>query len=234
MAEEYFQLNHTGQQIDDAVNEINNLDNIIKKNNTTVMDAIYNNKIHPLEMTVQGFDDKIEANTVNKENYNRDMTGISGRITFLEQENDVRKDDINQLIKSLGAKAEKSDISTQIKALEGKDISLENQIEKLNSSVKINNNSIVENRGRLDILEKSDTSIKTQIKTINTNITGLDAKVSSLSSSLNDKISESKAEEIVKNYTDPQINNLQAQIDTLSNQITKLQEQIDKLTNSTT
>lgn len=188
MAEEYYQLSHTGEQIDNAIKKLDDLDNVINKNNDIIINTIYNNKIQPLETRMDNFETKIKTDTVSISKYNKDITAINGRINVLGQENNDRKDDIEQLTTFLSEKVESKDYQKDVSELKRKDQALENQIENRISELKQNlNNTITGNTTRSVQNETDIKAIKNQIEKMG-NIQELRNSLSSLSQTYNEFI----------------------------------------------
>lgn len=166
MADEYYQLTHTGEQIDDAINKIETLDDIIDKNNSTITDTIYNNKIKPLETTVQDFEGKIKTNTDNIGDYQRVIAGINAEITTLNNENNEREKEIIGIQGLLGNKVESEDYTADVKGLKDEDNRLNNKIEAVDKDLQLKITPI-DNRSATNQNDISE--LKKQIKEINVN-----------------------------------------------------------------
>lgn len=187
MAEEYFQLNHTGQQIDDAISEINNLKSHIKANadniqtNTTDIDT--------LERNIDSKDKQISTNT---DKINGCLTKInaieSAAIPKLQNQINDHNIDISGLKISLNNKVEAKDYKTAIDNLKAKDDQLQRNIDRVaqdqttqlglvKDRVRSNEENIVALSGRIDNMNESVG-----------NIEGLTQSISSLSQTYNEFI----------------------------------------------
>lgn len=187
MAEEYFQLNHTGQQIDDAVNEINNLKSRVETNTANIQTNTTD--IDTLERNIDSKNAQINTNTDNiKDCFKRINTIESATINNLQTQINDHNTDISGLRTSLNNKVEAKDYKTAIDNLKAKDDQLQRNIDRVaqdqttqlglvKDRVRSNEENIVALSGRIDNMNESVG-----------NIEGLTQSISSLSQTYNEFI----------------------------------------------
>lgn len=187
MAEEYFQLNHTGQQIDDAISEINNLKSRVETNTTNIQTNTTD--IDTLERNIDSKNAQINTNTDNiKDCFKRINTIESVTINNLQTQINDHNTDISGLRTSLNNKVEAKDYKTAIDNLKAKDDQLQRNIDRVaqdqttqlglvKDRVRSNEENIVALSGRIDNMNESVG-----------NIEGLTQSISSLSQTYNEFI----------------------------------------------
>lgn len=185
MAEEYFQLNHTGQQIDDAVNEINNLKSHVETNTANIQTNTTG--IETLNRKVNDKDSQILTNTDNIKGCLREINIIETvTIKNLQAQISSHNTDISGVRDLLNKRVETETYDKAIKDLNSKDSQLQNNIEAVaqdqttqlglvKDRVRSNEENIAALSGRVDNMNESVG-----------NIEGLTQSISSLSQTYNE------------------------------------------------
>lgn len=181
MAEEYYQLNHTGEQIDDAVSKIDDLKNHIETNTANIQTNTTD--IDTLKRSVSNKDSQITSNTDNiKDCFKRINTIESTTVNSLQAQINNNSIDISGLRDLLNKKVGTETYDKAVKDLKSKDDQLQLNIEAVakdqtNQLNLINNNgrNIAALSGRVDNMNESVG-----------NIEGLTQSISSLSQTYNE------------------------------------------------
>lgn len=185
MAEEYYQLNHTGEQIDDAVSEINNLKNHIETNTANIQTNTTD--IDTLKRSVSNKDSQITSNTDNiKDCFKRINTIESTTVNSLQVQINNNSTDISGLKDLLNKKVGTETYDKAVKDLKSKDNQLQLNIEAVaqdqttqlglvKDRVRSNEENIAALSGRVDNMNESVG-----------NIEGLTQSISSLSQTYNE------------------------------------------------
>ena len=187
MEEEYYQLNHTGQQIDDAVSEIDDLKNHIKTNTANIQTNTTD--IDTLKRSVSNKDSQITSNTDNiKDCFKRINTIESTTVNNLQAQINNNSTDISGLRNLLNKKVGTETYDKAVKDLKSKDNQLQLNIEAVaqdqttqlglvKDRVRSNEENIAALSGRVDNMNESVG-----------NIEGLTQSISSLSQTYNEFI----------------------------------------------
>lgn len=187
MEEEYYQLSHTGQQIDDAVSEIDDLKNHIETN--TVNIQTNTTDIDTLKRSVSNKDSQITSNTDNiKDCLKRINTIESTTVNSLQAQINNNSTDISGLRDLLNKKVGTETYDKAVKDLKSKDNQLQLNIEAVaqdqttqlglvKDRVRSNEENIAALSGRVDNMNESVG-----------NIEGLTQSISSLSQTYNEFI----------------------------------------------
>lgn len=185
MAEEYYQLNHTGEQIDDAVSKIDDLKNHIEANTANIQTNITD--INTLKKSVSNKDSQITSNTDKiKDCFKRINTIESTTVNSLQAQINNNSTDISGLRDLLNKKVGTETYDKTIKDLKSKDNQLQLNIEAVaqdqttqlglvKDRVRSNEENIAALSGRVDNMNESVG-----------NIEGLTQSISSLSQTYNE------------------------------------------------
>lgn len=183
MAEEYYQLNHTGEQIDDAVSEINNLKNHVETNTANIQTNVTN--IDTLKKNVSNKDSQITSNTDNiKDCFKRINTIESTTVNSLQAQINNNSTDISGLRDSLNKKVGTETYDKAVKDLKSKDDQLQFNIDAV-AKDQTNQLNLINSNGR------NIASLSERVDTINEsvgNIEGLSESISNLSQTYNEFI----------------------------------------------
>lgn len=187
MAEEYYQLNHTGQQIDDAISEINNLKSRVETNavniqtNTTDIDT--------LERNVNSKDSQILTNTDHiKECFKKINAIESATINKLQAQIQSNSTDIGGVRELLNKRVETETYDKAVKDLKSQDSKLQNNI---NAVAEDQTTQLGLVKDRVSNNESNIRSLSSRIDNMNEsigNIEGLTQSISSLSQTYNEFI----------------------------------------------
>lgn len=233
MAEEYYQLNHTGEQIDDAVSKIDDLKNHIETNTANIQTNTTD--IDTLKRSVEDKGSQISTNTNNIKNCFGEINDIKDKMirSLLVQINSNSKK-IEVLTGSLGKKVEQSDYESVINGLKSQDNQLQNNIEAAknswNTQLNLAKNDIESNSGNIDTLFNRVNNINTSTETLTKNVKDLQNAVDSLSQTYNEFIADDFA-----NTKKTAVNALAAvgQLQTIhQTDIEKIQKNISDLSNT--
>ena len=187
MEEEYYQLSHTGQQIDDAVSEIDDLKNHIETNTANIQTNTTD--IDTLKRSVSNKDSQITSNTDNiKDCFKRINTIESTTVNSLQAQINNNRTDISGLRDLLNKKVGTETYDKAVKDLKSKDNQLQLNIEAVaqdqttqlglvKDRVRSNEENIAALSGRVDNMNESVG-----------NIEGLTQSISSLSQTYNEFI----------------------------------------------
>ena len=187
MEEEYYQLSHTGQQIDDAVSEIDDLKNHIETNTANIQTNTTD--IDILKRSVSNKDSQITSNTDNiKDCFKRINTIESTTVNSLQAQINNNGTDISGLRDLLNKKVGTETYDKAVKDLKSKDNQLQLNIEAVaqdqttqlglvKDRVRSNEENIAALSGRVDNMNESVG-----------NIEGLTQSISSLSQTYNEFI----------------------------------------------
>lgn len=187
MEEEYYQLSHTGQQIDDAVSEIDDLKNHIETNTANIQTNTTD--IDTLKRSVSNKDSQITSNTDNiKDCFKRINTIESTTVNSLQAQINNNSTDISGLRDLLNKKVGTETYDKAVKDLKSKDNQLQLNIEAVaqdqttqlglvKDRVRSNEENIAALSGRVDNMNESVG-----------NIEGLTQSISSLSQTYNEFI----------------------------------------------
>lgn len=185
MEEEYYQLSHTGQQIDDAVSEIDDLKNHIETNTANIQTNTTD--IDTLKRSVSNKDSQITSNTDNiKDCFKRINTIESTTVNSLQAQINNNSTDISGLRDLLNKKVGTETYDKAVKDLKSKDNQLQLNIEAVaqdqttqlglvKDRVRSNEENIAALSGRVDNMNESVG-----------NIEGLTQSISSLSQTYNE------------------------------------------------
>lgn len=183
MAEEYYQLSHTGQQIDDAVSEINDLKNHVETN--TVNIQTNTTDIDTLKRNISNKDSQIISNTDNiRDCFKRINTIESATVNGLQAQINNNSTDISGLRDLLNKKVEAEIYDKAVKDLKSKDNQLQLNIDAVVKDQVNQLNLINSNRRNI-------ASLSERVDTINEsvgNINELSESISSLSQTYNEFI----------------------------------------------
>lgn len=183
MAEEYYQLNHTGKQIDDAVSEINNLKNHVETNTANIQTNVTN--IDTLKKNVSNKDSQITSNTDNiKDCFKRINTIESTTVNSLQAQINNNSTDISGLRDLLNKKVGTETYDKAVKDLKSKDDQLQFNIDAV-AKDQTNQLNLINSNGR------NIASLSERVDTINEsvgNIEGLSESISNLSQTYNEFI----------------------------------------------
>lgn len=241
MANEYFQLTHTGEQIDDAINKVKTLENNVSTNssniqtNTTTIDTLRKSVDSKNSQIQKNSDDIIEC-------FKRVSAIETTTIGNLEAQIDNQNKDISTIRDQLNNKVEQSAYDATIKLLKEQDEILSNRID----SERENQDTVVGLiRERVGNNETNINSLSTRIDNINDsvgNIEGLTQSIGSLSQTYNEFIAgdfadtQTTANNALSIATNLQtthqtdIENLQTQFDNIPN-IYQTQENFESFLN---
>lgn len=185
MEEEYYYLNHTGQQIDDAISEINDLKSHVETNTASIQ--INTTDIDTLKRSVSNKDSQITSNTDNiKDCFKRINTIESTTVNSLQAQINNNSTDISGLRDLLNKKVGTETYDKAVKDLKSKDNQLQLNIEAVaqdqttqlglvKDRVRSNEENIAALSGRVDNMNESVG-----------NIEGLTQSISSLSQTYNE------------------------------------------------
>lgn len=185
MAEEYYQLNHTGQQIDDAISKINDLKSRVETNTASIQTNT--TEIDTLKRNVSSKDSQILTNTVDiKDCFKKINTIESSTINSLQAQINSNSTDIGGVRELLNKRVETETYDKAVKDLKSKDSQLQNNIEAVaqdqttqlglvKDRVRSNEENIAALSGRIDNMNESVG-----------NIEGLTQSISSLSQTYNE------------------------------------------------
>lgn len=128
MEEEYYQLNHTGQQIDDAISEINDLKSHVETNTASIQTNT--TEIDTLKRNVSSKDSQILTNTDNIKDCFKKINAIeSATINKLQAQIQSNSTDIGGVRELLNKKVEAETYDKAIKDLKSKDDQLQRNID---------------------------------------------------------------------------------------------------------
>lgn len=187
MEEEYYQLSHTGKEIDNAVSEINDLKNHIETNTANIQTNTTD--IDTLKRSVSNKDSQITSNTDNiKDCFKRINTIESTTVNSLQAQINNNNTDISGLRDLLNKKVGTETYDKAVEDLKSKDNQLQFNIEAVaqdqttqlglvKDQVRSNEENIAALSGRVDNMNESVG-----------NIEGLAQSISSLSQTYNEFI----------------------------------------------
>lgn len=187
MEEEYYQLSHTGKEIDNAVSEIDDLKNHIETNTANIQTNTTD--IDTLKRSVSNKDSQITSNTDNiKDCFKRINTIESTTVNSLQAQINNNSTDISGLRDLLNKKVGTETYDKAVKDLKSKDNQLQLNIEAVaqdqttqlglvKDRVRSNEENIAALSGRVDNMNESVG-----------NIEGLTQSISSLSQTYNEFI----------------------------------------------
>ena len=185
MEEEYYQLSHTGKEIDNAVSEINDLKNHIETNTANIQTNTTD--IDTLKRSVSNKDSQITSNTDNiKDCFKRINTIESTTVNSLQSQINNNSTDISGLRDLLNKKVGTETYDKAVKDLKSKDNQLQLNIEAVaqdqttqlglvKDRVRSNEENIAALSGRVDNMNESVG-----------NIEGLTQSISNLSQTYNE------------------------------------------------
>ena len=185
MEEEYYQLSHTGEQIDNAVSVIDDLKNHIETNTANIQTNTTD--IDTLKRSVSNKDSQITSNTDNiKDCFKRINTIESTTVNSLQAQINNNSTDISGLRDLLNKKVGTETYDKAVKDLKSKDNQLQLNIEAVaqdqttqlglvKDRVRSNEENIAALSGRVDNMNESVG-----------NIEGLTQSISSLSQTYNE------------------------------------------------
>lgn len=183
MEEEYYQLSHTGQQIDDAVSEIDDLKNHIETNTANIQTNTTD--IDTLKRSVSNKDSQITSNTDNiKDCFKRINTIESTTVNSLQAQINNNSTDISGLRDLLNKKVGTETYDKAVKDLKSKDNQLQLNIDVV-AKDQTNQLNLINSNGR------NIASLSERVDTINEsvgNIEGLSESISNLSQTYNEFI----------------------------------------------
>lgn len=185
MEEEYYQLSHTGKEIDNAISEIDDLKNHIETNTANIQTNTTD--IDTLKRSVSNKDSQITSNTDNiKDCFKRINTIESTTVNSLQAQINNNSTDISGLRDLLNKKVGTETYDKAVKDLKSKDNQLQLNIEAVaqdqttqlglvKDRVRSNEENIAALSGRVDNMNESVG-----------NIEGLTQSISSLSQTYNE------------------------------------------------
>lgn len=183
MEEEYYQLNHTGQQIDDAISEINDLKSHVETNTASIQTNT--TEIDTLKRNVSSKDSQILTNTDNIKDCFKKINAIeSATINKLQAQIQSNSTDIGGVRELLNKKVEAETYDKAIKDLKSKDDQLQRNIDAVVKD-QVNQLNLINSNGR------NIASLSERVDTINEsvgNINELSESISSLSQTYNEFI----------------------------------------------
>ena len=185
MEEEYYQLSHTGEQIDNAVSEINDLKNHIETNTANIQTNTTD--IDTLKRSVSNKDSQITSNTDNiKDCFKRINTIESTTVNSLQAQINNNSTDISGLRDLLNKKVGTETYDKAVKDLKSKDNQLQLNIEAV-AQDQTTQLGLVKDRVRSN--EENITALSGRVDNMNEsvgNIEGLTQSISSLSQTYNE------------------------------------------------
>ena len=185
MEEEYYQLSHTGKEIDNAVSEIDDLKNHIETNTANIQTNTTD--IDTLKRSVSNKDSQIASNTDNiKDCFKRINTIESTTVNSLQAQINNNSTDISGLRDLLNKKVGTETYDKAVKDLKSKDDQLQLNIEAV-AKDQTNQLNLINNNGR------NIASLSERVDTINElvgNIEGLSESISNLSQTYNEFITD--------------------------------------------
>lgn len=183
MEEEYYQLSHTGKEIDNAISEIDDLKNHIETNTANIQTNTTD--INTLKKSVSNKDSQITSNTDKiKDCFKRINTIESTTVNSLQAQINNNSTDISGLRDLLNKKVGTETYDKTIKDLKSKDNQLQLNIEAVVKD-QTNQLNLINSNGR------NIASLSERVDTINEsvgNIEGLSESISNLSQTYNEFI----------------------------------------------
>lgn len=183
MEEEYYQLSHTGKEIDNAVSEIDDLKNHIETNTANIQTNTTD--IDTLKRSVSNKDSQITSNTDNiKDCFKRINTIESATVNNLQAQINNNGTDISGLRDLLNKKVGTETYDKAVKDLKSKDDQLQLNIDAV-AKDQTNQLNLINSNGR------NIASLSERVDTINEsvgNIEGLSESISNLSQTYNEFI----------------------------------------------
>ena len=185
MEEEYYQLSHTGQQIDDAVSEIDDLKNHIETNTANIQTNTTD--IDTLKRSVSNKDSQITSNTDNIKDCFKRINAIENTtVNSLQAQINNNSTDISGLRDLLNKKVGTETYDKAVKDLKSKDNQLQLNIEAV-AQDQTTQLGLVKDRVRSN--EENITALSGRVDNMNEsvgNIEGLTQSISSLSQTYNE------------------------------------------------
>lgn len=180
MTNEYFQLNHTGQQIDDAIDKIDGLEESINTNTKNI--GTNTTDITTLKGSISNRDSQIQTNSDNITTCLTRITAIeTSTVAGLQSQIKIHSENISDLRGLINNKVEQGIYDKAIEDLKSQDNQLQSNIEATKDSwdIQLNlvKNDIKSNKDNIDILFNRVNDINTSVG----NIEGLQQSVNSLS-----------------------------------------------------
>lgn len=257
MADEYYQLTHTGEQIDDAIKKIDGLENCIEINTKNI--KTNTDDITTLKGSVSSKDSQIQANKDNITTCLSRITTIENTtIKSLQSQINAHDENINNLKGVINNKVEQGIYDKAIEDLKSQNSQLQNNITAVrddqDTKLGLIRDQVESNETNIQLLSNKIDNINTLVG----NIEGLQQSVSSISQDYEEfkagdfastqttannalAATESLNEEFTSFYNDTfgplsqevhGDNGILNEIKTLKSQIAELQRKIDELTNS--
>lgn len=187
MEEEYYQLSHTGKEIDNAVSEIDDLKNHIETNTANIQTNTTD--IDTLKRSVSNKDSQITSNTDNiKDCFKRINTIESTTVNSLQAQINNNSTDISGLRDLLNKKVGTETYDKAVKDLKSKDNQLQLNIEAV-AQDQTTQLGLVKDRVRSN--EENITALSGRVDNMNEsvgNIEGLTQSISNLSQTYNEFI----------------------------------------------